>query len=284
METALEKSTDRGPQLQPAPASARCATPMTVSTAALRIGLAHFIHEINNPVQLLHFAVGFMEVNMAKANGCGASYTDHVYQQLKGGVDELVSLISSLQSQLKSLWMIDPVVEAVNLASLIDDICQSDAARFAAGRIRVDKDIPVKLPAIQGDEKLLRQVFVNLCRNAADAMAQGGVLSIRAGARERSVWLEVADTGAGIPPDLDVFQPFTTSKPGGMGLGLAIARHIVETHGGTIAYSSQLGKGTTFCLSFPRLIEAKQISAWRAPAEDQHSDRISGNLGRAANK
>ena len=71
-------------------------------------------------------------------------------------------------------------------------------------------------------------------------------MSVSAGARAGSVWLEIADTGAGIAPDLDAFQPFTTSKPRGMGLGLAITRHIVEIHGGTITYQSASGKGTTF--------------------------------------
>jgi signal transduction histidine kinase len=91
-------------------------------------------------------------------------------------------------------------------------------------------------------------------------MPEGGILSVRAGACERSVSFELVDTGGGIPPDLDVFQPFVTSKSGAMGLGLAITRHIVETHDGTITYRSQPGKGTTFCLSFPWAPQALKMS------------------------
>jgi two-component system sensor histidine kinase ResE len=88
-------------------------------------------------------------------------------------------------------------------------------------------------------------------------MLVGGVLTVRAGASERLVFLEPSDTGGGIPPDLDVFQPFATSKSGAMALGLRITRNIVESHDGTITHRGQLGKGTTFCLRTP---EATKVS------------------------
>ncbi|MEO6164543.1 MAG: HAMP domain-containing sensor histidine kinase, partial [Candidatus Binatia bacterium] len=99
-----------------------------------------------------------------------------------------------------------------------------------------------------------------------------------------SVWFEIADTGAGIAPDLDAFQPFITSKPHGMGLGLAITRHSVEVHGGTITYRSEPGKGTTFCLRFPRSFETKKISVRRAAAADGRSKRSLGCLCHPAEK
>lgn len=256
----------------------------TVSTDALRIGLAHFIHEINTPLQMVYWAADVMDTHMPKANGSGDPFAGKIFQELKGGVDQLVSLVSSLESQLKSLWMIDPCFDSVNLNSLIVEIIQTDAARFTAGGIRVDTDIAVALPALQADAKLLSQVFVNLFRNAADAMPEGGVLRISAGARAGSVWLEIADTGVGIAPDLDVFQPFTTSKPRGMGLGLAITRHIVEIHGGTITYRSESGKGTTFFLKFPSSLGTRKIPIRRAAAADDSSERFFGCLCHAPKK
>ena len=261
------------------------ATPAaTVSTDALRIGLAHFIHEINTPLQMVYWAADMMDTHMPKTRGCGDPFAGKMLQELKSGVYQLISLVGSLRSQLESLWQINPSLNSVDLNSLIIDVVQSDAARFAAHGIRVDMDGAAALPALQADEKLLRQVFVNLFRNAADAMPEGGVLSVRAGARADSVWLEISDTGAGIPPELDAFQPFTTSKPGGMGLGLAITRHIVEIHGGTIAYRSEPGKGTTFWLRFPRSFETKKISVPRAAAADDSSERFFGCLCHAPEK
>jgi signal transduction histidine kinase len=228
------------------------ATPLrTVSTAPALAGLAHLIHQINNPIQLVYGAADLMDQEMPKTNNRGDPFVDQVFQQLKRGVEQLVSLVSSLGSQVECFWLSAPYFKSVNLNSLIDDILQSEAMRCDAGGIQVQKSIAANLPPIQGNEKLLKQALVNLLRNAVEAMPEGGVLSLRAGACERSVSFEFADTGGGIPPDLDVFRPFTTSKPGALGLGLAVTQRIVEIHDGTIAYRSQPGKGTTFCLTFP---------------------------------
>jgi signal transduction histidine kinase len=230
--------------------SKRLATPtMTAPTAALQVGLAHLMHEINNPLQLVNNAVSLMEILMPKATG--DPVVAKVFQELQDGVDQLSSLVVLLRSQLEGLWMISPSFESVNLSSIIEEILQSEAVRFNARGIRVAKEIAANLPPIEANEQCLKQAILNLLINAVDAMAKGGLFSVRAGAGERSVWLELSDTGAGIPPHLNVFQPFATSKPGGMGLGLAITRHIVETHGGKITYKSQAGRGTTFCLRFP---------------------------------
>ena len=260
------------------PSETRATPAATFSTDALRVGLAHFIHEINTPLQRVYWTASMLDTLVPKGNGSGDPLVGKMLREVKGGVDQLVALVSSVQSDLKSLWMIDPCFDSVNLNSLIVEVVQSDAARLGAGAIRVDLDIAAALPGLQADEKLLRQVFVNLFRNAADAMPEGGVLTISAGARAGSAWLDIADTGAGIPPDLDAFQPFATSKPGGMGLGLAITRHIVEIHGGTIAYRSEPGKGTTFYLRFPRSCETKKLSVRHAAAADANSERFFGCL------
>jgi len=82
-------------------------------------------------------------------------------------------------------------------------------------------------------------------------MPRGGTLTARCYARDAAICVEIADTGVGIPPDLNVFDLFRSTKPNGTGLGLAIARQIVEAHGGAIEYSSAPGAGTTFRVIFP---------------------------------
>jgi signal transduction histidine kinase len=237
------------------------ATPsLTVSTTPVLTGLAHFIHQINNPLQAVYGAAGIMDQEMAKTQGREDPFVDQMFQQLKGGVEQLVSLVGSLRSQVECLWMSTPYFQSVILNSLFEDILQSDAMRCDAGEICVRKFIAPNLPPIQANETLLKQALVNLLRNAVEAMPEGGFLSVKAGACERSVSFELADTGGGIPPGLDVFQPFTTSKPGALGLGLAVTQRIVEIHNGTIAYRSQPGKGTTFCLTFPWEPEASKVS------------------------
>ena len=286
MQTTMRQTQHNGAPSQPGKANGQIKScepsAMTVSTAALRIGLAHFIHEINNPLQQLYWTARMMDTLMAKAHGSGDPFVGKLFEQLKCGLDHLTSLVSSLEPQLKALWMINPSHDSVNLTSLIDEILRSDAVRLGTSGVRIDKDTVGELPMIQGDKQLLRHVFLNLFRNAVDAMPNGGVLTVRAVTRERSLWLEFSDTGGAIPPDLDAFQPFTTSKPEGLGLGLAITRHIVEIHGGTIGYQSEPGKGTTFYLTFPQVRETNSVRP--KTAEDDSSDDYWEARGDAADR
>jgi signal transduction histidine kinase len=104
---------------------------------------------------------------------------------------------------------------------------------------------------VMADHDQLRQVFWNLLLNAAQAMREGGTLSVETRAVGRNVEVVVRDTGPGIPVGIlpRIFEPFVTSKSGGTGLGLAIVRRIVEDHGGRITVSAHDGAGTCFVLS-----------------------------------
>ncbi len=121
---------------------------------------------------------------------------------------------------------------------------------FARERgVAVREDIPEALPEVALDSDKLRQALINLVRNAIEAMAEGGTLTLSAEVGEGEVVLRVGDTGAGIPQGVDVFDVFLTTKEGGTGLGLPIARRIVEAHGGRLGYESHPGAGTVFAVS-----------------------------------
>jgi signal transduction histidine kinase len=107
------------------------------------------------------------------------------------------------------------------------------------------------LPAVDIDEDKLKQALLNVLKNAIEAMAHGGKLSIEAGRNGDDIIIAVSDTGTGITPDRDVFAPFFTTKKEGSGLGLIIVRQIVAAHGGAITYDSQAGEGTTFRITLP---------------------------------
>jgi len=112
------------------------------------------------------------------------------------------------------------------------------------------------------DSAQIKQVLINLIRNAADAIAHSGVVRLRARpARKRMarsdtevVILEVADNGTGIPPEVEkrLFDPFFTTKEAGTGLGLSIAAGIVQKHGGAIEYQTRVDYGTTFGIILPQ--------------------------------
>jgi signal transduction histidine kinase len=114
---------------------------------------------------------------------------------------------------------------------------------------------------VQGDPEQLKQVLINLVQNAAEAIGNGGTITLRAvesrlpfgGRAGEVVVIEVEDNGPGIPPEVQerLFDPFFTTKQGGTGLGLSIAARIIEKHGGALRFQSQMNHGTTFGIVLP---------------------------------
>jgi signal transduction histidine kinase len=115
--------------------------------------------------------------------------------------------------------------------------------------IHVEQDFSSELPETLTDPEKLKQVILNLCKNAVEAMPESGTLTVRGYRTGDQVCLEVQDTGEGIPEGVEIFDLFTTTKPDGTGLGLPIVRQIVLAHGGTLTYTSTPGQGTTFTVT-----------------------------------
>jgi signal transduction histidine kinase len=103
------------------------------------------------------------------------------------------------------------------------------------------------------DRQLIKQAVLNLMLNACDAMPQGGQLRLALRRRGDMAEITVADTGPGIPPENQkkVFQLFFTTRPGGSGMGLATCFRIVQLHNGSIDFTSEVGRGTTFRMELP---------------------------------
>jgi len=109
------------------------------------------------------------------------------------------------------------------------------------------------LPSVPFDYKQLRQVLLNLFKNAMEAMPRGGELTVASRRRGPNLEISVADTGQGMSPEVmdKLFQPYFTTKEKGTGLGLAICRSIVEEHGGGLLVDSTPGQGSTFTIQLP---------------------------------
>jgi len=138
-------------------------------------------------------------------------------------------------------------------ADLLDEIARMLDRDFTTAGIKLQKDWK-NLGAIEGDYEKLRRVLLNLAINARDAMSKGGVLTIRARHHNGRITIEVADTGAGIPNELisRIFEPFVThGKHNGTGLGLTIAKKIIEAHSGTIVAGNRPGGGAIVTIEMP---------------------------------
>ncbi len=116
-------------------------------------------------------------------------------------------------------------------------------------RLHLDSDLPV----VMLDRSLMRQALVNLCRNAIEAMPDGGSVDLLTRTRGDDVVLEVIDTGKGMDEKTraQMFQAFFSTRSGGSGLGLPTVRRIVEAHHGRISCDSEVGKGTRFTITLP---------------------------------
>src|SRR4029077_1285947 len=124
---------------------------------------------------------------------------------------------------------------------------------LAAKALRVRREEPTALPAVRADGDLICQVLLGLLANAAEAAPTGGEVALGAVAADGTVELAVADSGPGVPPDLRarIFEPFFTTRPHGTGLGLAVARQIVEAHGGRLEVGEGAGGGARFTVRLP---------------------------------
>jgi signal transduction histidine kinase len=120
---------------------------------------------------------------------------------------------------------------------------------------QIQKELDDSLPEIICDPQQLQQVFLNLLLNAADAVTEGGMITVitRHAERGKTILIELRDTGKGIPDEMreKIFQPFYTTKGKGTGLGLAVSKRIVEEHGGSIEVANQLSGGVTFTVILP---------------------------------
>ncbi|MGD1211868.1 MAG: ATP-binding protein [Candidatus Acidiferrales bacterium] len=143
----------------------------------------------------------------------------------------------------------------VDLNSVLEETLTLVQHPFKTARVNVVRSYSEQLPPVLGSITRLQQVFLNLFMNARDAMPSGGMLEVRTAAHNGSVEVEVADTGAGIPPEHlhRIFDPFFTTKATGRGtgLGLSVSYGIIKEHAGKVDVRSTPGKGTSFRLEFP---------------------------------
>jgi signal transduction histidine kinase len=172
---------------------------------------------------------------------------------LKDSVDGLVQ-IANLVKNLKGFARVDrDGMDALDLNECVESAL-TIAAHQLRDRVEVVRELG-SLPKINGVASQINQVLLNLITNAAQAMEEGGKLTVASRRAGDQVEIDVTDTGGGIPDEImpKIFDPFFTTKPvgEGTGLGLSIVHKIVQSHGGSIKVRTAARKGSTFTVSFP---------------------------------
>jgi signal transduction histidine kinase len=205
-------------------------------------------HEIRNPLSAVSMGLQRLRAEFEPAEG--QEYRRMV-DLVQGEVRRLNAIVEEFLSLARPIQL---KREPVSIRALLEEVRRLVEPQAGPAGITVEQRIPDSVPELRADRDRLKQVLLNLVLNAIEAMPSGGTLTLGAAASDTTVTISVSDTGGGIPADLlpRVFEPYVTTKTRGLGLGLAIARRIVEAHGGRIEAESGAGPGTRFRVTLPR--------------------------------
>ncbi|MGC9400658.1 MAG: ATP-binding protein [Anaerolineae bacterium] len=207
---------------------------------------ASLAHEINNPLQAIHNSLEIM-----LSFSLTPEEQQHYLQMAEEEIERLTKMVSRIldfscrpQQEMQPLDINHVVQKVLNLAR-----------KFLEHRhIVLQTSLAPEILTVQGNATSLGQVILNLLINAVEAMPEGGTLEVTSSRDQNDhVLIEVSDTGRGISPETleHIFEPFFSTKKGGIGLGLSISLGIVHRHNGDIIVESTPGEGTTFTLYLP---------------------------------
>lgn len=201
-------------------------------------------HSIRNPIASIRSSAELALDSLQEAD-VAESLDDIISEvdRFDGWIRELLTFTSEAGDP-------DAVTE---LGSVVANSLAGFAKHASRNNVEIRNRVPTGLPLVRGDNALLTQVINSLAANSLDAMPHGGSLTIDAVTGNTSARISIVDSGFGIPPERlqGLFDPLVTHKNGGLGIGLALARQIIQRYGGSIDVSSAVGSGTTVVVELP---------------------------------
>ncbi|MFQ5951849.1 MAG: PAS domain S-box protein [Candidatus Omnitrophota bacterium] len=206
---------------------------------------ADVAHEVNNPVTIIS---GNAELALMEKPG---------EKEIKKTFEIILDQCSVATDIIKRLLMFskpsEQVFKEVDINESIDVTVKLIETHFRHGGVKIEKKLVTSLPPVKVDEKQMQEVFINLMRNAFEAMGKGGKVTITTKEEDSHVRIDFTDTGPGIPEENieKILDPFFTTKKEGTGLGLSVCYGILKAHGGDLKYTSKPGEGTTATVLLP---------------------------------
>ncbi len=215
--------------------------------AALGRITAGVAHEVKNPLNSMRLWLENLKESLPREQENGAQDAVRV---LDKEIDRLDAVVKRFLDFTRPMEL---RLEATQLADLLKEVMQVAQPQLQKANVQVAQLLPIDVPEVYVDRALLKQAVLNLVLNAAEAMPNGGQLRVMLSRRGEMAEITVGDTGKGIPTEnkQKVFQLFFTTRPGGSGIGLASTFRIVQLHNGSIDFSSEVGRGTTFRIELP---------------------------------
>ena len=209
---------------------------------------ARFAHEIRNPLTSILINLDLLRDSI-RARGAGADDEETV--------GAIASEVNRIQNVVRDYLRFGRKPQLARGPVVLDDLLRGHLAMLAPELGQREVALGLELGAddaiVDADGDQLWQAILNLVRNSMEAMPGGGRLTITTRREGDRIACVVADTGVGMPPEVqaEMFRPFYSTKRGGTGLGMPFVRQVVTEHGATLACRSEPGRGTTFTIALP---------------------------------
>jgi signal transduction histidine kinase len=223
--------------------------------SALGLLAAEVAHEIRNPLTVMKLLYHSLDLKFPASDPRAKDA-----RIIEAKIEHLNKIVEQILDFARTT---EPKLAPVNLNELVDELGLLVRHKLANQNVRLIRDLQANLPLVMGDAPQLEQAFLNLILNAAEAMPDGGTLTIKShevhfpltSVQPTHIAMEFKDTGKGMNAELQK-RAFTailsTTKTKGTGLGLAIVGRIIETHRGTIQIKSKIGRGTAIIITLPK--------------------------------
>lgn len=206
-------------------------------------------HDARNPLQVIfnNLYLAIKKIDEMQVSSEEKNHLKNLLEKIRNQADYINRMILDLQEYTKG---VTPELIKVDLNELLEEALSSI---MIPEKIEVILNVEKDFPGILADPTLMKRVLINLIKNAVEAMPEGGKIRIGASVKGSNALIEVEDKGIGIPEEnmKEIFRPFFTTKPKGLGLGLAVCKKLIEAQGGEISVESKIGKGTTFKIKIP---------------------------------
>lgn len=203
-------------------------------------------HEVKNPLNAMQ-----LHLDLAKSKLAKGDY--NVNQQFEIISSEIARLDRVVKTFLDFTRPVELQLMEAPLEAFVNETVELARPQASAAGIEISVEQHAPETNICADVDMLKQAILNIVMNAIEAMPSGGSLRFVSRVADEQAEIQISDTGSGIPPEMreKIFRLYYTTKPGGSGIGLAMTYRIIQLHDGTIDFTSEPGKGTTFVLRLP---------------------------------
>ncbi|RPJ84713.1 MAG: HAMP domain-containing sensor histidine kinase, partial [Acidobacteria bacterium] len=212
---------------------------------------ASVAHEINNPLSGI-LTYSKLLIRMHEEGELSEKARESCVRNLRLVQRETERCTAIVRNLLDFARQRPPTLKDIDISAVVEEALSLLGHRLQMQNVTLVKDLPPQ-PHVNADFGQMRQAFVNIALNAAEAMNRGGTLTVRSRVRGAMVEVEVTDTGQGIPQEhlSRILDPFFTTKEKGTGLGLSVVYGLIERHGGHLDVSSEVGVGTSVLVRLP---------------------------------